>query len=1383
MDSSPSLSLNAENEKTLKKLAWAISNARGQFKLMLVRCNYRHFVQLAVTKLQQICETDYGFSPQILNLPPQETKLYGSIKATILDLNPPALLVLGLTEVAEIDNLLAAANVVRETFRESFAFPVLLWLDDHTFGQFVELAPDFYSWATTRELSAPTPFLFAQLQDLEENLFDRLLAESKLATESNDSLFGKGERREAFDSLKELQLRGEQLSPPLQASVDFFFGRDACDQGDLVEAQRLYNTSLEFWQTNNYPDREGLLHFHLGLHALLVTEKFLRANLDRAADKAHTIYASAIASFKSAFSAFKQVSTEISDRFQHQQDCVLLYLVLEAETAQQEGNQNRAIACLRLAQYKGEGSKPLLYVRALKELRDLYFSKGQYLRAFKVKQKRRSIEQQYELRAFIGAGRLAASKVGTTLEIEASGRDEDIRKLIERIGRNDYKLIVLYGLSGVGKSSLVEAGLLPALREKSFKERDVLPITIRKYKNWEEDLLAQIIAARSTRHRIRTDDIQETLWEALIWNETHELQTVIILDQFEEFFFEFDNPADRQPLFSFVKRIYVDRQQIPTTKILLSLREDYLHYLLGLNQLKNREGIQADIPIDVLSQGFLYQIGNLKEEQARNLIEGLTRRANFQLDRELIDRLTQDLKNDLGEIRPVELQVVGAQLQLENVRNLTNYERLGDNPKAVLVRRYLDGVVADCGSENQQLANLLLYLLTDERGTRPIKTQSELAKELRDIKKETDNFETNLDLILKIAVGSGLVILLPESPTNRYQLIHDYLAAFIHTAQAPKIQELYAEISQEKGKRQRAEEDAQLAVAKKLQAEEEAQTAKQTATQWIGYGRRVFAIALVGVLATLTWSWLKVEESIQTSNVIYEQVAKQKSEANKNLMSANFQALKANFQTLKANFQTAIAKNEAGLATNNLVKLQEDAKTTQIQLTESQRQVGNKQIELKILEIEVKKSQAEKLLDSYESSKGLMLSIEVAYEMQANNLGDEKISEILTKALNKSREIDAVDIGQKTIHPIATLPNGNIIIAWKEDKVDFWNVYSWDHVSLQQKSIISSKLKAPIYTPRKPPIAVFSKNNQMRIITGHDDGSVSIRDMDGSNVITPKLPVNSDNINHEEYISSVGVNEDGTIIVAGNDAGVITALKQNAGESYEIVKVSEGCSGFGEEVTSISINRDGSYVVIAPRANNVPKLWNRVTGKCVDSFNTGQTSFAISNPKNPILVIIGDIHGTLSVMNVPDDYRSDDNRPIESDEKQHPKHTKQISSITIIDDEYFNFMSSSDDGDVKLWKKIDSNDKYENVTLKAHSGGVNTSIIDRYQNLIISGGKDGFLRFWDKSPPIPDGQSQIYLISLACKRIHKHPLLNKSTDDLAIKVRSICKTTSFSGKS
>lgn len=46
------------------------------------------------------------------------------------------------------------------------------------------------------------------------------------------------------------------------------------------------------------------------------------------------------------------------------------------------------------------------------------------------------------------------------------GRDADLFKLINSIGQPDYNLCLLYGPSGVGKSSLVHAGLLPRIRPK-----------------------------------------------------------------------------------------------------------------------------------------------------------------------------------------------------------------------------------------------------------------------------------------------------------------------------------------------------------------------------------------------------------------------------------------------------------------------------------------------------------------------------------------------------------------------------------------------------------------------------------------------------------------------------------------------------------------------------------------------------------------------------------------------------------------------------------------------------------------------------------------------------------------------------------------------------
>ena len=50
----------------------------------------------------------------------------------------------------------------------------------------------------------------------------------------------------------------------------------------------------------------------------------------------------------------------------------------------------------------------------------------------------------------------------------ASGRDDDIRRLIERLearrAQGGAKLITLLGSSGSGKSSLLRAGVVPRLR-------------------------------------------------------------------------------------------------------------------------------------------------------------------------------------------------------------------------------------------------------------------------------------------------------------------------------------------------------------------------------------------------------------------------------------------------------------------------------------------------------------------------------------------------------------------------------------------------------------------------------------------------------------------------------------------------------------------------------------------------------------------------------------------------------------------------------------------------------------------------------------------------------------------------------------------------------
>ena len=177
----------------------------------------------------------------------------------------------------------------------------------------------------------------------------------------------------------------------------------------------------------------------------------------------------------------------------------------------------------------------------------------------------------------------------------------------------------------------------------------------------------------------------------------------------------------------------------------------------------------------------------------------LTERAQFALAVDLVDELVRDLTDELGEVQPIELQIVGEQLQAENITTLAQYRERG--PKEQLVQRYLETVMADCGAENHQLAELVLYLLTDENHTRPLKTRSELETDLRLLPKDLSASANKLDLVLNILVKSGLVLQLPEMPTVRYQLVHDYLVVFIRQQEEPKLQELAAELEKERKQR------------------------------------------------------------------------------------------------------------------------------------------------------------------------------------------------------------------------------------------------------------------------------------------------------------------------------------------------------------------------------------------------------------------------------------------------------------------------------------------------------------------------------------------------------------------------------------------------------
>ena len=171
------------------------------------------------------------------------------------------------------------------------------------------------------------------------------------------------------------------------------------------------------------------------------------------------------------------------------------------------------------------------------------------------------------------------------------GRTEEGEQLYLRV--LSVPLVVQFGKSGLGKTSLLLASLFPRLRQKPF-----LPVMVRL--NVADETLTLAVAG-SIQQACQKEGLELTqgrrdgLWELLstttVWRDDLLLTPVLVFDQFEEVFtlrdaaFRADLAAELGALASGIapERLRSGRASIPEqfatrpdVKIVISLREDYL---------------------------------------------------------------------------------------------------------------------------------------------------------------------------------------------------------------------------------------------------------------------------------------------------------------------------------------------------------------------------------------------------------------------------------------------------------------------------------------------------------------------------------------------------------------------------------------------------------------------------------------------------------------------------------------------------------------------------------------------------------------------------------------------------------------------------------------
>lgn len=835
---------------------------------------------------------------------------------------------------------------------------------------------------------------------------------------------------------------------------------------------------------------------------------------------------------------------------------------------------------------------PELYIWILAELRNCYFRQHQYLKAFRTKQKQRSLEQQYGFRAFIGAGRLQpkqqVSNPGLALtrqqgtvaqEIAASGRQQDIKRFVERIGRHDHKLTVIHGQSGVGKSSILQAGLIPVLQNKSIGTRDVVTVLQQVYTDWVTELGKLLTEALNSprfesKQEVDFNSLLEnrkeigvnTILKQLQKNAEHELLTVIVFDQFEEFFFVYKDVKQRLIFYKFLRQCL----DVAHVRVILSLREDYLYYLLECN---NRFIDFEVINNNILDKDILYYLGNFSPSDTKLLINKLTKTTQLLLEPTLIDALVEDLAGELDEVRPIELQVVGTQLQTEEISTLAKYQERG--PKEELVARFLEEVVKDCGEENQQITKLVLYLLTDENNTRPLKTRADLEMELEVVPEK-------LDLILIILVKSGLIFKIPSVPNNRYQLVHDYLVPFVRQQQSAR---LIAELEKER-------EQRKLTEAKLLKA-----TQRQLRQAYI-------AGAAVTVLAILTGTFGVLASIGQTNSQLQELSSSSKLSlrVSKNLDSL-IESLKAAKQlkswssigvTPKTKMQVITALQDAvhTIRERNSLEGHNDA-VSKVSFSADGNMVvsGGADGEVKIW------SRDGRELETFQAHDKKITSIIFSPDGQKLITGSEDKTLKLWNLQGK--QLSNTFIGHKdSITSVAFSPNGNKIVSGSKDNT----VKIWDLDGKVIKNL--DKHEGSITS------VSFSPDGEL-IASGSRDKTLKLWDLKGKVV---------QNIKHGNTVNSIGFSPDGETIASTyhqyNLFLEITSFTNLWRLDGTLIKTIE--SENGNLVQSIKFSLDGKRIAFMSDRSRYDELEDVIYIKII-GINTGeQNNFTLTGHRNKV---------------------------------------------------------------------------------------------------------------------------------------------------------------------
>ncbi|MBK9751352.1 MAG: toll/interleukin-1 receptor domain-containing protein [Chloroflexi bacterium] len=256
-------------------------------------------------------------------------------------------------------------------------------------------------------------------------------------------------------------------------------------------------------------------------------------------------------------------------------------------------------------------------------------------------------------------------------ELQASfyaGREDEIQNLVGRLQIPERShLLCIVGTSGSGKSSLVRAGLVPALRDAFPWWRKLIVTPGQNPVNVLADGLQELLGSatqQDTRQRLRQeinalDDIAADLFSG----QPEEAQLLIIIDQFEELFIQ-SSKEESEHFIALLLRALTK----PTSRVqaIITFRADYFGHLSSSSELAH------------LIESNLVYIADMKVEQLRRCIELPARRALVDYEEGLVEQILEDVRAQPGALPLLEYALTALfERKVERLMTFEAYRQLG----------------------------------------------------------------------------------------------------------------------------------------------------------------------------------------------------------------------------------------------------------------------------------------------------------------------------------------------------------------------------------------------------------------------------------------------------------------------------------------------------------------------------------------------------------------------------------------------------------------------------------------------------------------------------------------------------------------------------------